>query len=177
VPLDNDVDDGWSEQAGRLALPLAVCDKLRTGLVAGVVVSTTCATKTNANPPCGAWSSVLPANDAGVAPAPDAARPPPMPSLLTGVMPEGGAASPCCPLMADDTKLYTCLCDTSSVVKVVAIDATAGSVTDVTSFTPQRPVRALRYETVLAVGAVPAISTTMRTCLRTRITSTRSRTT
>ncbi len=152
VPLDGqNPDDGWSVEAGRIALPPAVCDKLRTGLVAGVVVSTSCPTKTAAEPACGAWSSVVPASDAastGV--ASDAAVA--LPSLLGSVAPAGGASTACCPLMADNSTLYTCVCNGASPVQVVAIDPTTGSTTNVTSFLP-KPTRS-RYASVLAGGEV-----------------------
>jgi hypothetical protein len=152
VPLDgNNPDEGWSTQAGRIALPPAVCDKLRSGLVAGVVVSTSCPTKTDAAPACGAWSSVVPASDAAsTAAAPDAAVV--LPSLLASVTADGGASTACCPLMADNSTLYTCVCSGASPVQVVAIDPTTGTTTNVTSFMPT-PTRS-RYASVLAGGDV-----------------------
>ncbi|MGO9833053.1 MAG: hypothetical protein ACLP1X_02425 [Polyangiaceae bacterium] len=151
VPLDGDSAEGWMPENGRIALPTAVCTKLRTGLVAGVVVSTTCPTKTDSEPPCGAWSSVAPADDASAGPA-DASVPPTVPSLVASAVPDGGTASACCPLMADSSRLYTCLCNGAGPVQIVAVDASTGSTTAVGSFTPQS-LRA-RYAAVLAGGEV-----------------------
>ncbi len=152
VPLDGDSDEGWTTQAGRIALPPAVCAKLRTGLVAGVVVSTTCATKTVADPPCGPWSSVAPALDASTATQPDATPPPTTPTLLASAVPDGGTSQVCCPLLADATKLYTCLCGAGPVVDLVTIDPSTGTTTTVGGFTP-RYARS-QYAMVLAGGDV-----------------------
>ena len=146
VPLDGDSAEGWISQNGRIVLPTAVCTKLRNGLVAGVVVSTTCPTKTDADPPCGAWSSVAPADDA------DASVSPTVPSLVASAVPDGGAASACCPLMADSSRLYTCLCNGTAPVQIIAIDPASGSITSIGTFSPQS-LRA-RYAAVLAGGEV-----------------------
>ena len=37
VPLDGSSAEGWTEQDGRIALPPAVCAKLQSGLIAGVM--------------------------------------------------------------------------------------------------------------------------------------------
>ena len=148
VPLDGNSAEGWTAQASRIALPAAVCTKLRSGLVAGVVVSTTCPTKTLAEPPCGNWSSVAPAADAGV-PSPDASAPP-APALVAQTTPDGGTTSVCCPLSADGSKLYTCLCDGSGTVQVVAVDPAAGTISPTASLTPKY-LRA-QYAAVLAGG-------------------------
>jgi hypothetical protein len=151
VPLDDDPTDGWSLQNGRVALPAAVCDKLRTGLVVGVVVSTACATKTQSDPPCGAWSSVTQSPDAAGTPGLDAAVPT-APTLVSSVAPAGATAVVCCPLLADSSLLYTCLCSGSGPVQVVAIDVSSGNTTNVATFTPEHP-RA-QYAAVLAGGNV-----------------------
>jgi hypothetical protein len=148
VPLDGDSDEGWTAQNGRIALPPPVCTKLRTGLVVGVVVSTSCPTKTDADPPCGPWSSVSLAMDAAPASvAPDATLP--TPTLVSTLAPAGGQTVACCPLMADSHALYTCLCDGSdagSPPQVMSIDPSSGDSKLVASFTPMH-ARA-QYETV-----------------------------
>lgn len=153
VPLDGDSTEGWTEQAGRIALPPAVCTKLRQGLIAGVVVSTTCATKTDADPPCGAWSSVAPASDAAPASEPDASGfASTTPVLVASAAPEAGASTVCCPLLADANALYTCLCDGSAAVQVVSIDPSGGDTRPVASFLPQ--ATRTQYAAVLAGGEV-----------------------
>lgn len=58
VPLDRNDVSGWMEAAGRIQLPKGVCRALEDGRIKSVEVSTKCATKTEANPTCGPWSSV-----------------------------------------------------------------------------------------------------------------------
>ena len=48
---------GWSDQGARIGLPPAVCDRLASGRIAAVAVTTACATKTEAIPTCGPWNS------------------------------------------------------------------------------------------------------------------------
>lgn len=154
VPLDQDPDEGWSVQDGRLALPPAVCTKLRTGLVTGVVVSTACAVKTAAVPPCGPWSSVTPAADASEGPLVDASVPP-EPTILATLAPDSGTSTVCCPLMADSTHLYTCTCagtTAGSPVDIVSIDPSTGAASPVGSFTPVST--RTQYSAVLADGQV-----------------------
>jgi len=151
VPLDGNSTEGWTEQSGRVALPSAVCDKLRTGLIAGVVVSTTCATKTLSDPPCGSWSSVAPVADASV-PVADAALPSTTPILVAATAPEAGATSVCCPLTADGSLLYTCLCDGGSAVRIVAIDPASGATSPAGEFVPKYARQ--QYAAVLAGGAL-----------------------
>jgi hypothetical protein len=151
VPLDGESSEGWTSQNGRVALPPAVCDKLRTGLVAGVVVSTACPTKTEGVPPCGPWSSVTEVADAAPPVVPDAASLP-TPTLIGAAVPDGGTATACCPLMADSARLYTCLCVPGSPVQVVSIDPSSGATTPVATFSPQA-IRS-QYATVLAGGDV-----------------------
>jgi len=151
VPLDGNSGEGWTQANGRIALPTAVCTKLRSGLIAGVYVSTTCATKSAANPVCGAWSSVSPPADAA-SPVPDAAAVPAEPTLLATATPDGGSATACCPLLADSTRLYTCVCNGTAPVQVVAIDPTSGAATSVSTFAPQ--FLRTQYAAVLAGGAV-----------------------
>ncbi len=60
LPLDANATDGtgWTETPdGRLLLPPAACDRIANGLVGSVAVTTSCATKTQAIPTCGPWSS------------------------------------------------------------------------------------------------------------------------
>lgn len=137
VPLDGNSTEGWTTQAGRIALPPAVCTKLQAGLIAGVAVSTTCATKTNADPPCGAWSSVTPPADAGGMSGRDAAAST-TPTLVASASADGGAGVACCPLMADGSKLYTCLCNGASPPQIVSIDPSTGVTTTIGHFTPQK---------------------------------------
>ncbi|MCC6899435.1 MAG: hypothetical protein IT377_10700, partial [Polyangiaceae bacterium] len=58
IPLDANAETGWREEAGRLVLPPAVCERLNTGAVTSVTVTTSCETKTERTPTCGPWSSV-----------------------------------------------------------------------------------------------------------------------
>ena len=152
VPLDGSSSEGWTEQNGRVALPPAVCTKLRSGLIAGVVVSTTCATKTEADPPCGPWSSVTPTAVEASVGGPDATALPATPTLVGAAAPAGGTSAACCPLLADSHTLYTCLCSGSSPVQIVAIDPSSGNTTAVASFTPQ--AARTEYAAVLAGGEV-----------------------
>jgi hypothetical protein len=152
VPLDQDPDEGWSIQDGRIALPSKnVCTKLRDGEIAGVVVSTGCPTKTPSIPPCGAWSSVAPPVDGGTVVITEAG-PPPMPTIVSSLVPDGGAGGACCPLMADSRLLYTCTCQAGAPVQIVSIDPTTGATASVGTFTPQ-DVRT-QYAAVLASGEV-----------------------
>jgi hypothetical protein len=157
VGLDGNSDEGWKQQKDRVALPPAVCKKMHEGTVAGVVVSTSCPTKTVATPPCGPWSSVAPAVDAGTVRVEGGTQQAPTaPSLVGTVASEAGAEAPCCPLMADASKLYTCLCASSAsgaaAVPVVSIDPTAGTVASAASFAPASA--RTRYSTALAGGNV-----------------------
>lgn len=58
IPLDANAETGWREEAGRLVLPPAVCERLNAGAVTSVTVTTSCETKTERTPTCGPWSSV-----------------------------------------------------------------------------------------------------------------------
>jgi hypothetical protein len=151
VPLDGASVEGWTEQNGRIALPPAVCTKLRTGLIAGVVVSTSCPTKTDAVPPCGSWSSVAPAVDAGFVSMSDAAAVA-TPELIAVTTPDGGTSTACCPLLADSNRLYSCVCRGTSPVQVVSIDPTSGVTTEVGTFSP-RATR-VHYAAAMAGGDV-----------------------
>lgn len=152
VPLDGNDEEGWTEEDGRIALPSAVCSKLRAGLIAGVIVSTQCETKTHSEPPCGSWSSVTPPSDAPASNPDDAGTttpPPPALALLGSVTADAATSTPCCPLMADGSQLYTCLCDASaSQVKMISIDPATGNTSSVLGFSPEY-VRS-RYASVLA---------------------------
>ena len=152
VPLDGSSAEGWTTQNSRIALPPAVCSDLREGLISGVVVSTSCATKLASTPPCGPWSSVTPAPSADID-AGDANAPlPTVPSLVASVLPEGSTSTACCPLMADDHALYTCTCDSSGTPQIVAIDPRTGTTTKTAAFKPS--ARRSRYAAVLAGGGV-----------------------
>lgn len=131
VPLNGNSDEGWRSVEERLTLPLAVCDRLESGRVEAVVVSTSCPTKEASLPPCGAWSSVI-----------NAQTPPPPP--LTTVEPSlvGKATTEgtlCCALHASDELLYTCECDGSSEVAILALDPDGGSPERVATFATQSP--------------------------------------
>ncbi|HSY25405.1 MAG TPA: hypothetical protein VK841_24945, partial [Polyangiaceae bacterium] len=137
VPLDEDPEEGWSIQDGRIALPNKnVCTKLRDGEIAGVVVSTGCPTKTASNPPCGAWSSVAPPVDAGTVVVADAG-PPPTPTAIASVAADAGGGSACCPLMADSELLYTCVCNNAAPVNILSIDPATGATSVFGTFGPQ----------------------------------------
>jgi hypothetical protein len=151
VPLDKS-DEGWTIEAGRIALPPAVCSKLRTGLVAGVVASNVCPTKTPGVPPCGAWSSVVPPADAGVSTGDAATSPPAAPAQVASLAADAGSTSVCCPLTADGSRLYTCLCDGTSTVRVTGIDPSSGAASDVTTFSAK--YARSQYAAVLAGGSL-----------------------
>jgi hypothetical protein len=152
VPLDGKSTEGWTLENGRIALPTAVCSKLREGLVGGVVVSSVCATKTASTPPCGPWSSVKLSLDAAAAVPPLDASVPAVPSLVGEVIgSDAGSKTVCCPLMADDHALYTCACD-GGVARIVSIDPSSGVTAPVGSFTAK--FRRAFYSTVLAGGGV-----------------------
>jgi hypothetical protein len=152
VPLDENPDEGWSIQDGRIALPNKnVCTKLRDGEIDGVVVSTSCPTKTPSVPPCGAWSSVAPPVDAGTVVVADAGSPP-TPTIVASVGPDAGTSSVCCPLMADSRLLYTCTCQGRGPVQIGSMDPATGATASVGILTPQ-DVRA-QYAAVLASGEV-----------------------
>lgn len=58
VPIDRDDSDGWKESNGRIQLPPAVCQKMGSGSVKKVVVTSACETKTMGKPICGPWTNV-----------------------------------------------------------------------------------------------------------------------
>ena len=63
VPLDEDPQEGWTNTGTKIMLPPAVCNRLTAPAtpklsILGVVVTTSCATKTASVPTCGPWSSV-----------------------------------------------------------------------------------------------------------------------
>jgi hypothetical protein len=80
VPLDSSAPAGWNEIGGRIHLPPAACRKAR-----GVLVSTSCPTKTASIPTCGPWSEIL-------APA----------GTFNATLPDAGAAAGTCPDAAAD---------------------------------------------------------------------------
>ena len=120
VPLDGNSDDGWRKVSNRITLPLAVCDRMTSGRVKAVVVSTACATKTQSTPPCGAWSSVPTQGD--MTPGEGMMRP--APSLIASTASD--SASLCCALHADANQFYTCRCDGSNEVELVAVGSSGG---------------------------------------------------
>lgn len=154
VPLDGNSDEGWKKQSDRIALPPAVCNKMHTGKVAGVVLSSSCTTKTSGTPTCGPWSSVAPVVDAGTVTVEGSAtaQAPTAPSLVASIGgSEAGAPTPCCPLLADGSKLYTCLCTAgASSVSVVSVDPATASVKPVASLAPLS--HRSRYSAAMASG-------------------------
>jgi hypothetical protein len=113
VTLDAALDsarEGWrlTPARDRIALPGAVCKKLREGAIDAVYVGGDCPTKTASFPTCGDWSSVPRA--AAPTDAPSAKPDAPLPTAVATVSSDVGAGPPCCPLLADGSTLYTCLC-------------------------------------------------------------------
>lgn len=134
VPLDADSPEGWSFVGGgdRLALPRAVCDKLKRGAISGVYVSTGCPSKTAAIPPCGAWSSV---HGATMVPMVMAGQPPPSATKVLSVATSGTRAGvPCCPLMSDGDLFFTCVCTDPTRAQVVSIDVVTQEVKPLIAF-------------------------------------------
>jgi hypothetical protein len=133
VPLDGNDAEGWTLSADgvRVQLPPAVCERIADRTVLAVYTSSVCPTKTTRLPPCGAWSSVPTGHAVQPAPpaAPDSgadasadANSWPSAELVTSLVPPGSTL--CCPLMSDQTKLYTCTCpkgDTAHAT-VVSLD-------------------------------------------------------
>jgi hypothetical protein len=133
VPLDAESSEGWSFDGDRVKLPPAVCSKLEDGDVRGVLVGDSCAMKKAGVPTCGPWSDV-PKGPAGRY-RPEGSV---MPSVqLIGQLPSTGGATPCCPLMAAEGKLYSCMCSSTSNATVFKIDAASGTdVEEVGALTP-----------------------------------------
>jgi hypothetical protein len=123
VPLDAQSREGWMPTASgdRLKLPEAACDKLHERTVGAVYVSTQCAPKTEAIPPCGDWSSVPRGKTQGSG-TDGAAAKLPAPTLITSLLPDGSSAVPCCPLMSDADKLYACICASKTNVTLFAVE-------------------------------------------------------
>lgn len=125
VPLDGESDEGFSIEGERVRLPRAVCTKLRQGFIDDVYVSTACAMKTPAHPPCGIWSSVP--DDHAITPEPSGAgtgNGPVTPALITTVPAAEGV---CCPLLQDSGKFYTCACDSMTNASIYELPMTFGS--------------------------------------------------
>ncbi len=133
VPLNGDSVEGWSLNANgdRIQLPTPACDKLTAGQVTGIYVSSACATKTEAVPPCGDWSSV---HGTTSAPSADvASSPPPTATKFASLVTAGGGAAPCCPLLTDGSSLYSCSCQTKASASVVAVSLSSSAVSTVTT--------------------------------------------
>lgn len=151
VPLDEG-DEGWSSQNGRIALPPAVCTKLRNGLVTNVVVSTSCETKLASIPPCGPWSSVRVSLDAALPPLTVDASALGVPTEVARVVPEGNRQNTvCCPLLADEKSLYTCTCSGQGT-DIVSVDPASGATAKAAAF--KAVAARQRYAAVLAGGGV-----------------------
>jgi hypothetical protein len=107
VPLDMGSDEGVTLEGSRLKLPIAVCAKLRQGLVRGVYVSTACASKRASNPSCAPSSAV--SYDHAIMPARVT-----VPVTAGDLMPlpmTSGQRQPCCTLTSDGNMMYACACD------------------------------------------------------------------
>lgn len=125
VPLDGEDPEGWTttSDGARIQLPEEVCNRLNQRKVLAVQVSTACQTKTHALPPCGAWSAVP--SSRAILPDPDTTPSWPSPEIFV-TLPTANARY-CCPLMSDETKLYTCMCASDKEeAKVFAIDMESG---------------------------------------------------
>jgi hypothetical protein len=107
VPLDMGSDEGVTLEGSRLKLPIAVCAKLRQGLVRGVYVSTACASKRASNPPCAPSSAV--SYDHAIMPA--RVTVPVTADELKQLPMSNGQRQPCCTLTSDGNMLYACACD------------------------------------------------------------------
>jgi hypothetical protein len=170
VPLDEG-DEGWTMQDGRIALPPAVCTKLRNHLITDVVVSTTCETKLASTPPCGPWSSVRVSLDAALPPLTVDVAALGVPSLVANVVPDQAAKNAvCCPLLADEKSLYTCTCSGGGT-QVVSVDPASGATAKSATF--KATSARSKYAAVLAGGDVywvdrPASSGSTTTCLLNR---------
>jgi hypothetical protein len=109
VPLNGEHEEGWTTEGNRLQLPSAACDRLTDGTASAVYVSTDCPTKTEADPPCGGWSSVPKQADtedgAVVAQAEQQ-----LATQVSRLIEPGAAVVPCCPLLNADDVLYSCIC-------------------------------------------------------------------
>lgn len=140
VPLDAGSGEGWvvTPAGDRVALPPAVCGKLARGEVSGVYLSTVCASKTEALPVCGAWSSV----EGGVATPPaDAPPPPPVARALLSLHTAATDGVPCCPLMPGAPgQVLTCMCPSKETARVVALELASQTVRPVMeiALTPDR---------------------------------------
>jgi hypothetical protein len=132
VPLDGNSAEGWTVTQGgeRLALPEAACERLHSGLVNAIYVSTACSTKTAAFPPCGPWSSVT---GQPTTPTPEDAGSTPRATRVVSLVGDDADERVCCPLMGDAQKLYTCLCQSTSA-RLVEIDPLHPGPTPITSF-------------------------------------------
>ena len=82
IPIDSDRELGWYEDAGKIKLPPATCQRVKDAKALGFAYTTACATKDSSIPTCGAWSSVQgtepPNNDAAAPlgePQPEASLP------------------------------------------------------------------------------------------------------
>lgn len=131
VPLPANSDDGFRELAGRLSLPVSVCDRLQAGRVSAIVVSTRCQTRPASNPVCGSWSSVTASVPPPASPEPEA--PQPTAVLAESIADDGETA--CCPLLVDSERFYGCVCK-GGRVDVMAFDADRAAPARVASFTP-----------------------------------------
>jgi len=118
VPLDRDDKEGWRVAGDQLQLPPAVCDRMRDGLVRGVLVADACEPKTSAVPTCGPWSNVQKGDAGEYRPPGD---PTPTATLVTK-LPTQANADRCCPLMAAGDALFACVCAGASSGTVFQID-------------------------------------------------------
>jgi hypothetical protein len=109
VPLNGEHEEGWTTEGDRLRLPSAACDRLDEGAASAVYVSTDCPTKTEADPPCGEWSSVPKQTDTETDPIVAQAEQK-LATQVSRLIEPGVAVAPCCPLLQADEVLYSCIC-------------------------------------------------------------------
>jgi hypothetical protein len=109
VPLNAEHEEGWTTEDDRLTLPGAACERLIEGQASAVYVSDDCPTKTEAQPPCGEWSSVPRPPDTAAAPVVAQAEAK-LATQVSRLIEPGAAVVPCCPLLHADDALYTCIC-------------------------------------------------------------------
>ena len=126
VPLDGHSEEGWrpTRDGERLILPEAACEKLRAGRVSAVYVSTRCATKTAATPPCGDWTSVANKSEPQALPM---GEPEPPKVVVSAQLPVSDESALCCPLL-QGAALFSCVCESKDQARVLAIDPQNGEI-------------------------------------------------
>jgi hypothetical protein len=156
VPLDADSDEGWAPIRGsnRVQITPGACEALaRRDANALYVSANGCESKRARTPPCGAWSSVGPG--AGAAPGGEPPSTFPKATLITNVR-QNTSAELCCPLMADGSKLYTCLCERKEDATLVSVDPALPAPTRATvrALLPSAMRENLRFGASIYAGAL-----------------------